>query len=170
MKGFGAEMNLELRNIFQNEGEILALDTEMDLSDLDIGGIYPLYAPVHVHGQIGNRAGIVSLSVVSDFLYRAPCDRCCEMTDRNMSVGSEHVLVADLNDSENDELFLIPDMNLDFDDLIRSDILLEIPMKYLCSPDCKGICMTCGKNLNNGLCGCKKQTDSRFDVLKQLLD
>ena len=36
--------------------------------------------------------------------------------------------------------------------------------------DCKGLCSTCGKNLNLGPCGCRKQIDPRFAVLEQLLD
>jgi uncharacterized protein len=40
--------------------------------------------------------------------------------------------------------------------VIRDTILLAMPMKPLCSEDCKGLCPKCGKNLNEGPCGCKK--------------
>ena len=42
--------------------------------------------------------------------------------------------------------------------------------KFLCSEDCKGLCPRCGKNLNLGPCGCRKEPDPRFAVLEQLLD
>ena len=47
---------------------------------------------------------------------------------------------------------------------------LDMETKFLCREDCKGLCPTCGKNLNLGPCGCRKQTDPRFAVLEQLLD
>jgi uncharacterized protein len=38
---------------------------------------------------------------------------------------------------------------------IREDILVSLPVFSLCSSDCKGLCPTCGKNLNQGPCACK---------------
>jgi uncharacterized protein len=55
--------------------------------------------------------------------------------------------------------------------LAKEQIALQIPMKPLCTNLCKGICLTCGKNLNTGDCTCtEKETDSRFAILKKLLD
>ncbi|MDO9575257.1 MAG: DUF177 domain-containing protein [bacterium] len=39
---------------------------------------------------------------------------------------------------------------------VRDTILLAIPIKPLCTPDCRGLCPYCGKNLNEGDCKCKK--------------
>jgi len=41
------------------------------------------------------------------------------------------------------------------DDDVREQILLEHPMRFLCSQDCKGICAGCGANLNSEKCTCK---------------
>jgi uncharacterized protein len=58
---------------------------------------------------------------------------------------------------------------LDVDDEIRQNLLLALPMKPLCVPGCQGLCPSCGKNLNKGVCGCPPpQTGSAFDVLKNL--
>lgn len=45
--------------------------------------------------------------------------------------------------------------SLDLTDDIRQEIILEYPIKPLCKPDCKGLCQTCGKNLNDGNCSCE---------------
>ena len=73
---------------------------------------------------------------------------------------------------EDDDVIQIgPERTLDLDELLRSDILLELPYKYLCSEDCKGLCASCGKNLNEGPCGCNlHQVDPRLEVLKKLID
>lgn len=45
--------------------------------------------------------------------------------------------------------------DLDPDEDLRELLLVEAPTVFLCSPDCKGLCLSCGKNLNDGPCGCK---------------
>ncbi len=58
---------------------------------------------------------------------------------------------------------------IDISDILREQILLNTPMKPLCSENCSGICPTCGKNLNEDSCNCMPQTiDSRFQILKTL--
>ncbi|MGE5308255.1 MAG: YceD family protein [Deltaproteobacteria bacterium] len=44
---------------------------------------------------------------------------------------------------------------LDLDPEIREELILGIPIKNLCKPDCKGLCIRCGENLNEGRCKCK---------------
>lgn len=59
---------------------------------------------------------------------------------------------------------------IDTEDIIRDQILLNIPMKPLCSENCKGLCPVCGIDLNEFKCQCeKKDIDPRFAVLQSLL-
>ena len=52
-----------------------------------------------------------------------------------------------------------------------TDLLLALPTKHLCREDCRGLCPRCGKNLNEGLCGCREdKVDPRLAVLAQLMD
>lgn len=54
--------------------------------------------------------------------------------------------------------------------IVRDQILLNIPMKPLCSESCKGLCPICGNDLNEFECGCEtKEIDPRFAVLQSLL-
>jgi len=43
---------------------------------------------------------------------------------------------------------------LDIDPDIREEVILDYPIKSLCSPICKGLCPRCGNNLNEGGCSC----------------
>jgi uncharacterized protein len=55
-------------------------------------------------------------------------------------------------------------------ELLKEQIVLNIPMKPLCSDECKGICPNCGVDLNTTNCSCKERSiDPRFDTLKKLL-
>ena len=51
---------------------------------------------------------------------------------------------------------------------LRDYALLSVPMKKLCREDCKGLCYTCGKNLNEDPCDCGKQADPRWQPLVDL--
>lgn len=42
-------------------------------------------------------------------------------------------------------------------DILHEQILLALPMKALCRVDCKGLCPTCGTNLNSSTCNCPKE-------------
>lgn len=50
----------------------------------------------------------------------------------------------------------------------REAIILAFPGYPVCRPDCKGLCSKCGKNLNEGKCGCKPEKDSRWSALDDL--
>jgi uncharacterized protein len=74
----------------------------------------------------------------------------------------------ELKSAELDTVFY-SDNIIETDDLLGEQLILNLPMKPLCSPDCKGFCPKCGADLNISGCGCEtKETDSRFDVLKKL--
>ncbi|HOL80128.1 MAG TPA: DUF177 domain-containing protein, partial [Clostridiales bacterium] len=64
----------------------------------------------------------------------------------------------------------IPSYQLNLDDLLAEDIWLSMPVTILCSDDCKGICPSCGTNLNEETCSCKKAVDPRLEALAKLLE
>lgn len=60
--------------------------------------------------------------------------------------------------------FVVP-----FDPLVEEQLLLELPMKPLCRPDCRGLCPRCGADRNSAPCGCREEGDERLAKLKSLL-
>ena len=58
---------------------------------------------------------------------------------------------------------------LDLRPAVREQWLLAVPRYVVCREDCKGLCATCGADLNAGACGCAPvATDSRWDALRAL--
>ncbi len=164
-------MVLDLRSLFVNDGESLPLDCRFDMSEVDFFGQCPLKTPVHAVGRVYSRAGIVTLSVECRCEYTAPCDRCGNTTVKVYTVPIERVLVSQLENDENDEIILLQDFKLDFYELVFTEVVLAMPNKHLCSEDCKGLCQVCGKNLNDGPCGCAtKSVDPRLSALSKLLE
>jgi len=68
------------------------------------------------------------------------------------------------------ELLMPEDGHIDFAPVLREYALLEFPIKALCRPDCKGLCIECGQDLNVKDCGhSQEEDDSPFAALKDLL-
>jgi uncharacterized protein len=68
------------------------------------------------------------------------------------------------------ELLVPDDAHIDLAPLIREYALLEIPINPLHAPDCKGLCIECGQDLNIADCGHSQQEgDTPFGDLRKLL-
>ncbi|MFO7941942.1 MAG: DUF177 domain-containing protein [Bacillota bacterium] len=52
---------------------------------------------------------------------------------------------------------------------VREELILALPTKILCSPDCRGLCPICGQDLNRGSCDCStEEIDPRMKELEKL--
>ncbi len=98
------------------------------------------------------------------------CRRC--LTDVTEEVNDElHAVFAPTGDTEVDD----PDVfdfdpqarELDLRPAVRESWLLAVPAFAECREDCKGLCPTCGADLNEGECGCEPARDSRWDALRK---
>lgn len=158
-------MFLELEPIFNVDGTEQRFDYDFSIED-DRG----FTSPVHVAGKVRNNTGIVFLSAKASFVYDARCARCAKPLKSDRSVNIEHFLISHLNDEDNDLFILVEDMRLDLDELVREDIYLSLPQRFLCKPDCKGLCPECGADLNEKSCNCRPPVDPRLAALRQLLD
>jgi DUF177 domain-containing protein len=103
------------------------------------------------------------------------CDRCT--ADFQSVITSKYRMIylfmQNAENSENEKIdvvYLHPETDkIDLSEDIRDYALLALPMKKLCSEDCKGLCPKCGKNLNNGSCNCKdEKIDPRWEPLQKL--
>ena len=55
------------------------------------------------------------------------------------------------------------------EDVVREQVLLTLPGRTLCTEECKGLCIHCGRNLNTGACDCAvTQADPRWNALQAL--
>lgn len=165
-------MIIDLESIFNVEGSFVDLDYEIDLSGEELDGAYPFKTPVRVFGRVSNIADVVEIHADVTSMLTIPCSRCAAEFAFEHITEVDHTLVRQVNDDagNDDDLIEVTELKYDVNPLITEDIFLSLPYKFLCSEDCKGVCARCGKNLNDGPCDCKKETDPRFDVLKQLLD
>lgn len=165
-------MTVDLREVFSEVGKKIVIKAEVSISDFQYNGVMAVSEPISVSGSIYNRAGVICFDYNADFNFAAPCDRCADTVSSHYSQDYSHTIVTELLNEDNDDFdyIICPSMSLEIDDIVRDDILLDMPTKYLCSEDCKGLCVGCGKNLNVEDCTCEKEIDPRLAKLKDLLD
>ncbi len=146
-------MVINLKKVFNIPGEILTVDGSVAQSDItDIHG-YDFASPVVIRGQAFNRAGIVKLRFTTEFTLKLICDRCLKEFERSYVYDFEHIVVKSLA-SDNDEYIVADNESIDLKEIAISDLLLQLPSKILCDEECKGLCYSCGCNLNESQCDC----------------
>ena len=163
-------MLLNVKPILHTPGKRLDLQFELDLSDMEFSGRYPISRPVAVSGEVRNTAGILELTLNAQTTLDAVCDRCGREFMQKKDVPFACMLAEELQNEDNDEIVLLEDGMVDVGDLARTAFILDMDTKTLCSEDCKGLCPRCGADLNLGPCSCKKETDPRLAALAKLLE
>ena len=139
---------------------------EIELSEPFIGNIL-----VEAKLQKSKRQIVLNADIKAKVIFE--CDRCDEKFEKELINDYKIVYYfsSEINDEEQIDIKYIS-INTDKIDLsneVRDYAQLAVPMKKLCKEDCKGLCVTCGKNLNNEDCKCiKEKVDPRWLPLEKL--
>lgn len=165
-------MLLELRDVIHSPGATLSFSESVDLSDLCYGTSYPVSEPVQITGTVRNTADVLMMKGEITTCIHGVCDRCATEFSREIKIPVDVVLVEELvnEDSEDESVFPLTAEGADLEEIVRTVFVLNLDSQLLCSPDCKGLCCRCGKNLNKEACTCQKEVDPRFAALQQLLN
>jgi uncharacterized protein len=103
------------------------------------------------------------------------CSRCLELATIPIGGDFSYTLVPAKEETAEDLELTAQELETsyyrgDFIDLapiLCEQLMLQVPMKILCTEDCKGLCPHCGLNLNTGSCDCHSDVvNDRLAVLK----
>ncbi|MFN2576872.1 MAG: DUF177 domain-containing protein [Pyrinomonadaceae bacterium] len=172
----GFDMRIELEKLGESGGRF-SRTYEIDQVTFDEHDLW-LVQPVSVEGRIRRKGEEVELRGKLTTKIGAPCGRCLKSVELPLDVEfvERFTPAVSWKDEEQHELSE-DDLNLaafdgqaiEFDDLVREEIMLALPGHVLCDEVCKGLCPICGADLNTADCNCKsKQIDSRWEKLKDL--
>ena len=170
-------MLVNLTDVFTNEGQVQELTVSYDADGLTNQlGTFSIKekSPVELKlTNIGQSKVLVEGNVQLTFILS--CDRCLKDLDYIFDLSFANEVVSpdytERDTEEDDFSQLMQGYHLNVDELINNEILLNWPMKVLCKADCKGICKVCGKNLNDGDCGCDDFVpDPRMAAIKNLFE
>jgi uncharacterized protein len=174
-------MRLELSHFRQPETDLHKVFQPADLAAGEEE--YRVTAPVDLRMVIHKDHNRFRLVGTVKTELELACSRCLEPfkmpVDREFDL---RYLPAGAAEPENDDdeaevedddvaVTFYRDEQIDLNELLREQFYLALPMKPLCSEDCKGICPQCGTNRNTASCDCTPQwEDPRLAGLKSLLE
>ncbi len=107
------------------------------------------------------------------------CSRCLESSSTavDFTLEEEFHPTIDIStgaklpllDGEDEATLIDGQHMIDLLEVMRQDILLALPSRPVCRPDCAGLCSQCGQNLNEGPCTCEQPFDDpRWEALRAL--
>lgn len=150
-------------------------------SEEDISNITNVYndvkfdIPINVEITIQNRAGYMTINLFSNLVIKTNCARCNSPAEIPLNIDVTKTISDEKpNDDEDDNLdYIYMDENKDIDisNVFTEQVVFDMPFRFLCKDDCKGLCPKCGTNLNVETCNCESDNgDPRLAILKTLLD
>ena len=99
--------------------------------------------PLNIHAHVTKITNAITVDVHVEAQISCPCSRCLEPIEIDFSKDFElHYSIE------------AQQISIDLDPDIREEIILNYPLRPLCDDSCKGMCLSCGKNLNQGGCTC----------------
>lgn len=110
----------------------------------------------HIRGNLRREDGEFLLCFTGETKMSSSCDRCLEACKSEI-----HIDYCEQLDDET--------MEMSLEEVARQEFILQRPLQILCSHDCKGLCIQCGANLNEGDCDCQAPVDPRLEKLLTLI-
>ncbi len=159
-------MIINVDNFIDGESRFVSFSEKIAIpSDFSVNG----NALVDVTGNITNEKGIFRFCGNGSAVLNLNCDLCLMPFDFKIDFPITEIFSK--SEIEENDCWFFADNNIDLKPAILSNILLNMPMKAVCSDKCKGLCSVCGHNLNEGDCGCvNSYVNPEFEKLKALFE
>jgi uncharacterized protein len=148
-------------NIHQIPPGGMEIDTAIDSDCLGIQRSKRLkdLSPIicELHAELSEKNLILKGSAM--VLLDCCCDRCLKECEVEAHSDEVEIVIEDC-----------PDI-VDLTSYVREDILLAFPQLCLCKDDCKGLCYSCGQDLNESQCECQlsnEEESSPWDALNNI--
>jgi uncharacterized protein len=169
-------VKVNIGSILEIRGGIIQFQGLWEVLISDAGLSLKLTKPVAVNGVVTNTGTGFLVQADLSFEYEVNCGRCLErfsasgqvkMQEQYMTRDTLHENDSFLND---DTVYTFTGDVIDLQESIREQVLFALPMSFVCGPNCKGLCVKCGRNLNQQTCNCSRETiNPQFEKLRDLL-
>ena len=158
-----------------------SLDSVGDSAGAEIlydGLLFRFASPLRIEAEARWADDSLYVTIALRAFFTTQCSRCLEPTDIEIlgdfmylyTLRKKATANRNATEETDDEYHVVPVASwknrLDISEQVWESLILALPMRVLCSKDCRGICPTCGKSLNSGECTCASETkDPRFEKL-----
>jgi uncharacterized protein len=173
--------------VVELEREPIEFDLELAPGAVDLGEEAEQIGPLATAGQAevihehrGPRDIVADIRLKGQFSgkFQVPCARCVEPVEIPLAADFDLIFRPAEADAEATERSITaPETEIGYylkdslllEDVLREQVLLALPVRTLCKPDCKGLCPRCGENRNSTACNCEEgPQDPRWEALAGL--
>ena len=164
-------MIIDISSVLHVIGEKLDFEFSIDPSDYKWNfEAYKIVGNVLVKGGIFNEGDHLKIDAKVEVGLLTKCARCLEKVNPNVVIDIDDILIDESVCKDKDYNYTYTGKKVNISNIIYDNIVIQVPVKFLCSEECKGLCQKCGKNLNIGDCNCDKNTiDPRLAIFDELL-
>lgn len=143
--------SFSLRSVRLRPGEEYRDSKDVELAPLEFGGQRYVPVPSKVESELGISKAITGTVFELRFTGRlhGPCYRCLRDAALDVPVSAREYQANDPGAAEELRTPYVVDDRLQLSDWARDAIVLALPEKILCRPDCAGLCPVCGRDLND---------------------
>ena len=166
----GCVMKIDVSKIVKSDGSSMAVSVDIPVDEISFGGqVYRFTSPFQVSGMLKNADGNLYLDADVKTQFLTNCGRCLKELTEDFEFSVSEVFSNIVSDEDSLFLPIVSNM-VDLKSAVEDNFCTSLPIRFLCSQDCKGLCHVCGKNLNDGACECEnEEIDPRLAVLKSFL-
>ena len=173
--------------ISELEREPIDFDLELNSGSIDfgdeadqVGALATSGRAEVIHEHRGPKEIVPDIRLRGRFAgaFRVPCARCIEPVEIPLAAEFDLLFRPVGADSDAPERSITaPETEIGYyqkdslllEDVLREQVLLSLPVRTLCKPDCKGLCPRCGANRNLQPCSCESEpSDPRWEALTDL--
>lgn len=161
---------LDVSKALKYPGQVYAFELGVEIEDMEVLSDPVSFSEAAVRGEFFGTGDRVSIRAAIASTVTSRCAKCLEPV--SMEIRAElDAQFARQPDPEDPDLYSFEGSKADLTDAVRDALLLELPYRFLCSEDCKGLCPKCGVNLNLGTCTCQEgaEVTNPFSALKAIV-
>ena len=171
-------MLINLTDVFTSEGKVTQIQVDLEMETYTYQHVaYTITDKTPINLTFSNAGnGKTHMEGSVKLTMMLSCDRCLKDVEQEFALSfTEDLLSPEAVDETAEEWEegrdFMEGYSINIEDLISNEILINWPTKVLCSEACKGICKQCGKDLNEGDCGCDTFVpDPRMAVIKDIFN
>ena len=124
-------------------------------TDPDLASLASFPEDPSVHFFISAKYGMVYCDTAIDLEYSSFCSRCLQPVTGSLQIKNHRRMITDPLKEDADTILIDEHFMFFPEEEAKNQIIMEFPVRFLCSEDCKGLCPECGYNRNLENCGCE---------------
>lgn len=163
-------MTIDVSSILKEIGGRINISGDVNMPDTDFLGEYHFDKPLHVKGTVSNNGKSLILRAEAEGEMNTNCARCMKEITVPVRFELDENLAREDEGASDEDVIIFSDATFEIDGIVQDSFLMNVEGKYLCKEDCKGLCPNCGKDLNEGECGCQDENiDPRWAALLDIM-